>query len=536
MKKVLICSGIPYKNKTRQRPQHLVKIFEKNGYYIDYIGLNEKDEIQFDNYKVWNTEKNILQLFDELDLSNYDFIWVMHPFFGLLLSDEELKNHNVIYDSIDLWSEFRRTISEINFPEILLNAERRLMKKCKYVSVSAIKLGYIAQRYNENIMYLPNGSFELDYATNETVTKSNQVLFFGSVSSWIDIDTIETMASLNPNFEFIIIGPKDIKYSFENSNINELGIVDYYELSKYLKVSKYAIIPFQNTSLSSAVTPLKYYEYIADKNIFVISTGFPDLLYREPSRTYFYKTSHDAAMFLHSHNMQNQLELVYNEDFAWANWDYIFKDVEKIVTNEAPNTKGLPNINWSNFKEYKMVEKYILTESLFIANETKNLYDYYLSLIEKEDFNIEDFGHEILLFAFSSIEVNDFRTLVQLVNDYLKLHQINHLISLSDINDYIQFVKVILNKGVSIQSSIYISSVKLAMYCEIGELIQLINTHGVSSVALYAIKILIEYYEFAEVFEEALYLAEYLYVSNPTEENLNIYGAIKFKEAYTSIS
>ncbi|WP_214834436.1 hypothetical protein [Exiguobacterium sp. E4787] len=536
MKKILICSGVPYQNKTRQRPQHLVNIFESKGYFIDYIGLNEKTEIQSENYKVWNTKKNIQQLFHEIDLSIYEFIWVMHPYFGLLLSDEELENYNVIYDSIDLWNEFRRTISEINFPEILLNAERRLMKKCKFVSVSAIKLGYIAQRYNKNIMYLPNGSFELDYATDETVIKSNQVVFFGSISSWIDVESIEKMASMNPNLNFNIIGPKDIKYSFKNSNIKELGIIDYYELSKYLKVSKYAIIPFQDTSLSSSVTPLKYYEYIADRNVFVISTGFPDLLYREPSRTYFYKTSQDAAMFLYSHNIQNQLESIDNEDFTWTNWNYIFKDVERIVANKASNTKRLPNINWNNFKEYKMVEKYILPESLFIANEAKSLYDYYLSLTEKEDYNLKDFGHEILLFAFSSIEINDFHTLVQLVNDYLKLHQIDHLISLSNTDDYIHFVKVILNKEVSIQSSIYISSIQFAMYCELGELIQLINLHGLSSVASYAIKILIEYYEFAEIFEEALYLAEYLYVSNPTEENLKIYGDIKFKETYTSIS
>ncbi|WP_214830392.1 hypothetical protein [Exiguobacterium sp. s56] len=534
MKKVLICSGIPFKNKTRQRPQHIVKIFESKGYYVDYIGLNENIEIQGENHKIWNTEKNIKQLFNSLDLYEYEFIWVTHPYFGLLFSDEELERQTIIYDSIDLWNEFRRTVSEINFPEILLNAEKRLMKKCKYVSVSAMKLGYIAHRYNNNILYLPNGSFELDYETKESISKLNQVIFFGSISSWVDVKTIEHMASTNPTLNFIIIGPKHIKYTFSSPNIKELGTVDYYNLSNYLNESKYAIIPFEETSLSSAVTPLKYYEYIADKNIFVISTGFPDLLYRKPSRTYFYKNSHDAAMFLNFHNQQNHLKYG-EEDFTWGNWHYIFKDVDKIVKDKMGNTVTLPNVDWTNLRDYPMVQKYILPEKLFIAHETENLYNHYFELTKKEDFTLDEFSHEILLFAFSAIHKNDFELLIELVNTYLRLHQLEQLITLTNTDDYIQFVKVFLNKDVSEKPSVYMLSVKLAMYCEISELIQLINVNGLSSIALYAIKILIEYYEFAEVFEEALYLAEHLYMSNPTEESLNIYGAIKFKHTYTSI-
>jgi glycosyltransferase involved in cell wall biosynthesis len=89
--------------------------------------------------------------------------------------------------------------------------------------------------------------------------------FYGSLSSWVDMNLIFQCATNLRNWNFVFIGPKQV--SIEKletlSNFFYLGSKSYIDIPAYSQHWDVGLIPFIKNQLTDACNPLKIKEYLA---------------------------------------------------------------------------------------------------------------------------------------------------------------------------------------------------------------------------------------------------------------------------------
>ncbi|MBA64841.1 MAG: hypothetical protein CMG55_03470 [Candidatus Marinimicrobia bacterium] len=175
-----------------------------------------------------------------------------------------------------------------SFPRSFENIEKKLLTKCDQVVTTADKLKQAKEKFNSNIISIPNG-VDIDHfkSTQSTAIKIHENLssfskpiigYVGTIFRWINQDWIKYAAINNKNFNFIFIGPITTNISkLEGiSNIYFLGPKPYSELPSYLKAFSIATIPFVIDGVTLKASPIKFYEYLS-AGIPIVSTDLPDL-------------------------------------------------------------------------------------------------------------------------------------------------------------------------------------------------------------------------------------------------------------------
>ena len=89
--------------------------------------------------------------------------------------------------------------------------------------------------------------------------------FYGSLSSWIDLEAIAKTARSLPDWTFLLIGPVrcDIDALSGIGNIRLLGEKPHHELPAYVQHWTVSMLPFRDTPQIQACNPLKLREYLA---------------------------------------------------------------------------------------------------------------------------------------------------------------------------------------------------------------------------------------------------------------------------------
>jgi hypothetical protein len=90
--------------------------------------------------------------------------------------------------------------------------------------------------------------------------------FYGSISTWIDLDFTVQLAQHRPDVSFVLIGPDTVgaAHRLANSpNIYLLGRKWYQELPAYAGSFDVAFIPFQVRNMTHSSSPIKMYEHLA---------------------------------------------------------------------------------------------------------------------------------------------------------------------------------------------------------------------------------------------------------------------------------
>lgn len=109
------------------------------------------------------------------------------------------------------------------------------------------------------------------------LSKSNPVIgYYGALARWFDYDLLKRVASLRPDYQFVLIGPDydgTVKLSeiLNIKNIYWLGVKPYEELPQYLQYFDVATIPFIVNDITHATSPLKLFEYMAGEKPIVIT-------------------------------------------------------------------------------------------------------------------------------------------------------------------------------------------------------------------------------------------------------------------------
>jgi glycosyltransferase involved in cell wall biosynthesis len=100
------------------------------------------------------------------------------------------------------------------------------------------------------------------------------------LQDWIDLDAIADLAKQRPNWSFVLIGPSgpgvDLTSLKQLANIHLLGKRDHEDLPQYLKGFDLCLNPFKLNRLTTNVSPLKFYEYLASGKPIVTIT-LPEL-------------------------------------------------------------------------------------------------------------------------------------------------------------------------------------------------------------------------------------------------------------------
>jgi len=101
--------------------------------------------------------------------------------------------------------------------------------------------------------------------------------FFGLIQFWIDCRLIADVASLRPDYSFVLIGDcaMDVSPLRRLPNVHLLGRRPYDSLPAYCAGFSAGLMPFKRSVMTQNVNPIKMYEYLA-AGLPVVSTPLPE--------------------------------------------------------------------------------------------------------------------------------------------------------------------------------------------------------------------------------------------------------------------
>ncbi len=194
----------------------------------------------------------------------------------------------VLYYCVDEWSQF----SFMDGPA-MKRMEIDLLRKSDLVVTSSEKLYRDKIQYNSRTHLITHG-VDYEYFSKalhpetpvaEDIQNYEKPIigFFGLIHEWVDLDLLERIASMRPDWSFVMIGKVSVDIGrFRNvKNVHFMGPRPYDRILHYVKGFDVGMIPFVINELTMNVNPIKLREYLAS-GIPVVSTPIPEVLkYRD---------------------------------------------------------------------------------------------------------------------------------------------------------------------------------------------------------------------------------------------------------------
>lgn len=275
----------------RQRPQQLGRELARLGHRVVYVEPPELcDTSHMECKQVGDgfvqigfqirEPKEIKVHLRELHRRFPDSVWIVnHPNWTPRVSGEIPDGCLLIYDCMDLWTEFSNSNASVGLWEM------RIASVSDFVMASSMPLVNRMKLFNRQVAYVSNAVCVQDYcpplveALDLKSIPHPRIVFVGSIAEWVDLELVEKIADFHPNWSVVVVGPSLIPESQlpKRPNLYWLGKRPYYELSAYVTYCDVGIIPFKRTKLTRAVNPLKVHEFMAS-GLPVVSSFMPDLL------------------------------------------------------------------------------------------------------------------------------------------------------------------------------------------------------------------------------------------------------------------
>jgi UDP-galactopyranose mutase len=211
-----------------------------------------------------------------------DFVaWYYTPM-ALRFSDH-LSPSAVVYDCMDELSAFQ------DAPPALMEEERRLFQRADVVFVGGASLYASKKMQHPNAHLFPSSIDYAHFATarahphdppDQAGIPNPRIGFYGVLDERLDRDLLREVASLHPEWHFILMGPV-VKISEADlpraDNLHYLGQRSYQELPAYLGNWDVAMLPFARNASTRFISPTKTPEYLAGA-IPVVSTPITDVV------------------------------------------------------------------------------------------------------------------------------------------------------------------------------------------------------------------------------------------------------------------
>lgn len=300
----LICLSHLRWNFVYQRPQHLLsrcarehRVFfiEEPLYSTDYptpsLHVSNPDHniwvlvpqlpANLDEEQAIFAQKRLLDdFFLQTDIVHY-VLWYYTPM--AVPFSRHLKPLAVVYDCMDQLSAFHGA------PPELIEREKELFHLADVVFTGGQSLYEAKRERHLNVHAFPSSVDVSHFAQSRHIEDEPldqaeiphpRLGFFGVVDERMDLELLENIARLRPQWHFIIIGPVvkiDAAILPQLENIHYLGGKDYKELPNYLAGWDIAMMPFARNESTRFISPTKTPEYLAAGKR-VISTSITDVI------------------------------------------------------------------------------------------------------------------------------------------------------------------------------------------------------------------------------------------------------------------
>jgi len=192
-----------------------------------------------------------------------------------------------VYHCVDEHSAFPGFVS----PEVVRGYDDRLTRETDLVITTAENLRVARQGLNPHTYTVLNAADvdlfnqALDSATEMPADlaciPSPRLGVVGLHDSRLDLDALEVLATADPSWHIVLIGPLKTGQVDEarlkrHPNIHLIGEKPREQLPRYLKGMSIALIPYKANELTRNIFPLKLFEYLA-AGLPVVAGGLPEL-------------------------------------------------------------------------------------------------------------------------------------------------------------------------------------------------------------------------------------------------------------------
>jgi UDP-galactopyranose mutase len=312
--------------------------------------------------------KIINELFVAQGIHSYIF-WYYTPM--ALLFTQSFTPKLTVYDCMDELSAFKFA------PQELKALEQQLLNKADIVFTGGNSLYEAKKHHHHNIFSFPssidkNHFIQARHGIEQHPDQINipypRLGFFGVIDERFDINLIQQVATIKPDWQIILIGPVvkiDPATLPKNSNIHYLGSKPYQELPAYLGGWDIALIPFAINDSTKYISPTKTPEYLAAGKP-VISSAIRDVInpYGENNLVHIVNNAFEfiekASQELALKDKSKWLEKV-DDYLKGISWDLTYSKINKLMMNELKAKYKTKIIRLPSIASQK---KMIITESL----------------------------------------------------------------------------------------------------------------------------------------------------------------------------
>lgn len=236
---------------------------------------------KLERFRLWFHYANIRKALDKLKWAPPLIQWAYMP--QAVMYKGCLKEKFYVFDWIDRFDSYPGSDSVF-----MARMEEESIRKADLIFATARGLHQTALKLNENSHFISNGvdfqAFQIPAVSPEYLKKYRierekweKIAFFaGSISEWIDLDTVFQTARILPEILFLMVGPVDQNPAGIPENVVFTGPVPHSDVPDLISASDVCINPFRKSRLSRFVNPLKVYEYLAGGKP-VVSTPMEEL-------------------------------------------------------------------------------------------------------------------------------------------------------------------------------------------------------------------------------------------------------------------
>lgn len=362
-----------------QRPQHLMSRFARHNYSVSIVEepLFDTDKpflekiIKEKNLRVivphlpaGISEEEIINIqqvllkewFVETGIEEY-IAWYYTPMslaFGETLPPPVV----TIYDCMDELSAFK------NAPASLKENEKKLFEKSDLVFTGGQSLYEAKKKMHNNIHAFPSSIDKEHFAkarsidtepADQAAIPHPRIGFFGVIDERMNIELLQQVAVLKPEWHFVIIGPV-VKIDPASlpvaENIHYLGSHSYNDLPAYLSGWDTAVIPFALNESTKFISPTKTPEYLAGA-VPVVSTSIQDVInpYGKEELVFIADTPEDFVMGIEcSFDLKKDKQWLREVDefLSHTSWDITWYNMMMLIQNKLESLSNGESVQNNN--------------------------------------------------------------------------------------------------------------------------------------------------------------------------------------------
>jgi glycosyltransferase involved in cell wall biosynthesis len=169
----------------------------------------------------------------------------------------------------------------------LREQELAMLRRANLVFASSEDLLRRCSQTNGHVVLVPNGVDAGRFGPAPTPADVAGIArprlgYVGAIAPWLDFGLLEALAQARPQLSLVLVGPVQravlvrVAALQRLPNVHVLGERPYVDVPAYMHSFDICLIPFLINDLTRAVTPVKFWEYMAAARP-VVSTVLPEL-------------------------------------------------------------------------------------------------------------------------------------------------------------------------------------------------------------------------------------------------------------------